>query len=350
MPKRRHSSPDSDMDEDIRHYQRRLRKKLAKLEEKIRKRKHKRSRSSARSRTRSRARCPSPSSEPSWSSRSPSLDSQVAHGVGCHSRASPENSVAINPVVNSPEQYDDVLSISPGINLTELLGEEPSPSGGEFIINETVAKIWQKLIYNGLDKNARSTLLERFPRPKNCHLDAPSINPELKVSLGKSFLQKDDYYAALQSRLGTGISALAKLMDFSLTTEASEDLRGFLIPQINDVAKVLLDLFHSMSMQRRSLILPLLSRPCREIVKKENPSDLLFGPELGERLKAMETLQKSSRALLDNTGPMSFTRRSRQSRAPQGRQEHFRTNRSLPRRQGDRDWKSNSRSLTYNRR
>lgn len=152
-----------------------------------------------------------------------------------------------------------------------------------------------------MDKEARTSLLHKYLKPENCCLDAPLVNPELCLTLGKSQLSRDDYYATLQSRLDIGLAFLGKTMTDIISQENFATLKDVLLPGLSDTARILLDLFYGMSIQRRSLFTPLLSKSLKEVVKKKDPSKLLFGPDLGERLKVLQNLEKTPKNVLPVT-------------------------------------------------
>lgn len=347
---------------DLIKKQKHLAKKLAKLEKKIYERvshDHSRSGSESFSSHVSRSR-----------SRSPIVVARTPpgapHNAPCGDRscsiASPEHSVTHRSrSLSSAERSDDEISIQPTDELLQLLGADPSvPSSHPGLLHDELARRWSHIILKGLEKEPRLELVNKYPKPENCWLDAPAINPELNISLGKDQLSRDQYYAALQSRLGTGLAALGKCMTDILSNTLFAQMKDSVIPQLSDTARILLDLFHSMSMQRRAMITPLLSKSVKEVVKKEDPGRLLFGPDLGERLRTLQSLEKSAKDLvvsripskaptatqpsfpihLNRKGPMGSSRGARQTRGEtQGRyytrhrnQDHQRAQTKLPNR------------------
>lgn len=202
------------------------------------------------------------------------------------------------------EHSTDALSLSPGDDLVDLLGADPSTS---FLLHEQIARRWNHITLKGLDKEARQDLFNRYHKPGNCCLDAPVINPELNLSLGKSLLSKDGYYANLQSRLGVGLAALGKSMNSILSDQNFANIKDLLLPGLSDTARILLDLFFSMSLQRRALITSLLSKSVKEVVKKGIPDKFLFGPDHEERLKVVQSLERSAKDLLVNKVPSNVT-------------------------------------------
>lgn len=117
--------------------------------------------------------------------------------------------------------------------------------------------------------------------------------------------------------MGTGIAALG--MGIHNILSDSENLplayKEVLLPCLSDAGRLLTNLFHDLSMARRSFIYPYMNKNTKELLEKCPPSNFLFGPDLSEKVKLAKTLQNASRDLKP-TLSTSGTRTQRISTKP----------------------------------
>lgn len=199
---------------------------------------------------------------------------------------------------------DDLLLIHNDVvlpdDMLDLLGENPEAiKAKHFTLHEALASRWRHTIINGLKKDNCSDLLNKYEVPVNLkELLAPKLNPEILAILSKPNGARDASNAEVQNQLGKGLVALGKaistvLKDNSLTKENKE----VLLENLGDSGRILTNLFHRVSVTRRNLITPLLNKNIKELIDKSLPGDLLFGGDLGEKVKLAKNLETASKDL-----------------------------------------------------
>lgn len=231
-------------------------------------------------------------------SRDPTPDSDGSASSILTLRGSPTRRPLHNIENNLPE---NVLIINNDINLDEetlqCLGEDPAASNVNKIeLHTALVPRWLNTLSNGIDKDLKGVLLHKYPAPTNCpNLKAPELNAEIVQIISPISLKRDKYQALAQSQLGVGITALGTALDMIL--KENNDFSKSLLPPLSDAAKILTDLHHTLSISRRSLITPQFNRSAKQIAITSPIDNYLYGPNFGERCKAVKDMERSSRDL-----------------------------------------------------
>lgn len=273
-----------------------------------------------RSRSRTRQRSPSnlrsPSIRRSFSrtsprrQRSPSVPRSAARDP-CDSANAPNDSFAHSPsgmaslIEDEDASLHDAVVIHNDVQLPEdvlnILGEDPGVEQGDGgTIHSALASRWTHFITNGLTENECTKLIQKYKIPSNCPLlTPPAINPESKSIIPLNMRKKDDAYIRFQTKLGTGIAALGKGIDYILSDKENlpSTQKDVLLPCMSDAGRLLADLYHDLSMARRSFIFPYMNKETKEILEKCPPSNLLFGSDLSEKVKTAKSIQAASKDL-----------------------------------------------------
>ncbi|XP_050312227.1 uncharacterized protein LOC126747546 [Anthonomus grandis grandis] len=322
--KRRHRSSSSESDSDSKH--KKLHKRLAKLESLLKKRSRSRSRSrfpaertKRRGRSTSVGRSRSPTvarsrlSTPSRSVRQKQADnspvisdfnnsSSVAQDPrGLASTLDYDESIAHSPSgVASPT---DELLIHNDYDLPEevlnILGDDPSIKDSEQVkVHPALASRWSNILIKGLSEADTTGILQKYKIPVNCPLLVPpTLNPESYAIIPQNIRNKDNAYVQFQTKLGMGLAILGKNID-GILNEADNMpplCKEVLLPGLSDTGRLLTSLFYDLTMARRSFIYPYMNKDTKELLEKCPPSDLLFGPDICEKIKAAKTLQTASK-------------------------------------------------------
>lgn len=191
----------------------------------------------------------------------------------------------------------------------------------------------------GIPRGDKEDLTAKYPRPSNFELlVVPDINPEVRVLLDEASLKGDNFLRKLQEQVVVGLSAMAiplNTMFFNPTAE----FNVWLEPLV-DSAKVLLNVHHSLSLHRMYLLLPKLNAHTRKVVENTPVGKLLFGEDLTEKVKSIQSVRKASLELQPQTnkgpGPNTFRRGPSQStQLPKNSKRHYPPSRYKSR--GERD-------------
>lgn len=317
--RRRSSSSDSDGSNSKKE----LRKRLEKLESLYNKRAKRSSRSRSRSRSRADRRDRSRrSASPTFTSCSLGEFSQYRRSSArsVYSMANNSNfdnnsgardpsdlantvgSIAHSPCGTAVLDTDELI-IHNDVDLSEdvlnILGTDPSPKNTEvFQLHTALSARWSHIITKGLPENEYNNIIQKYGIPLNCPLlSAPTNNPEAKAIIPPNIQKKDEAYVQFQSKLGHALAALGKGIDSILkeTENMPVSYKDKLLPYLSDSGRLLSSLFHDLSMARRSFIFPYMNKHTKELLEQCFPSDLLFGPEIMEKVKAAKTLELASK-------------------------------------------------------
>lgn len=112
-------------------------------------------------------------------------------------------------------------------------------------------------------------------------------------------ITRDKTHVQYQTKVATALSALGSSLNVILEREDKipKEIRGNMLASIADSGRILCHLFHEMSSKRRHLIYPLMNKQIKTIVEKLPPGEFLFGPNLGEKIQAIKTMEKVGKEL-----------------------------------------------------
>nr|XP_034194204.1 uncharacterized protein LOC117610677 [Osmia lignaria] len=188
-----------------------------------------------------------------------------------------------------------------------LLGDDPAKDtqkGPD--IHVAVAERWDKILRDGLSKDQKRDLQEKYPTIGNCPLTrAPKLNPEIKTALSALAGKKDHYQYLAQNQLGAGINAIGAALTEVLKAEKSIELAvdsTKFIERLADAGRILADLHHDMSKTRKSFIVPGLNPIVKQIADESPIDGLLFGEKFSENLKAAKVMEKASKDVIKQGG------------------------------------------------
>ncbi len=163
-------------------------------------------------------------------------------------------------------------------------------------IHADIVARWDDIIKEGLSKEDRKNLFEKYPIPKNCtQYEPPGLNKEVKASLPDSILNRDKRIADKQERVSICLAALGSTLSDLSINETFE--RIDLIRVLSDVARVLVDLQRDETITRRLILITNLNPALKESLTATKPDKWLFGNNLTEALKVAKSLEKSSKDL-----------------------------------------------------
>ncbi|KAL1516241.1 hypothetical protein ABEB36_000160 [Hypothenemus hampei] len=81
-------------------------------------------------------------------------------------------------------------------------------------IADEIATRWKTYLSQGIDKEEKTKLIEKWRVPLNCrNLQAPQLNPEVQAMLSITDQKKESFLKDLQDMLGQGLTALACTLD-----------------------------------------------------------------------------------------------------------------------------------------
>ncbi|KAJ8710238.1 hypothetical protein PYW07_009604 [Mythimna separata] len=131
-------------------------------------------------------------------------------------------------------------------------GEEKEEFGDP--IRPELALRWTKIMSEGLGKDARDKLIEKYPIPSNFpNAVAPVMNAELLATLSEPSVKRDRRIVYRQNLVGNLMTCLGR----SLTNILKGDINSKkLIEEINDAAKIASEIHHQDSSSRKFSFVP----------------------------------------------------------------------------------------------
>nr|CAI5851673.1 unnamed protein product [Callosobruchus analis] len=192
---------------------------------------------------------------------------------------------------NDVELPDDILGI---------LGEDPNKDPTtSFTLHPALASRWSHILANGLDSEVLEKLRTTYGLSSNTRMTAPRINPEISVILSTPQQARDNAHLKYQASVGTALSALGSGLNILLQQDQniSPSVKESLLKRFGDAGRILANIFASISSNRRNMILPLLAKNVKELAETTVPTELLFGDELGDRIKSAKIAETTGKCI-----------------------------------------------------
>ncbi|XP_034944884.1 uncharacterized protein [Chelonus insularis] len=171
-----------------------------------------------------------------------------------------------------------------------ILGEEPVEEKPMLVLHSNVANRWKKYLSEGLRKEVKESLFEKYPRKGKLPFEPPILNEEVAGNLKESVLKRDKYFCTTQMLAGSALVALAPVIESLATLKDSDSIKR--LEQVWDAAKLLIEIHKSQTVARRACILPTLSKQWATALEKREPDNFLFGEKLTEKVKEIKAMEK----------------------------------------------------------
>lgn len=198
------------------------------------------------------------------------------------------------PSSEDPESVDIALDES----ILAILGEDPTISnvyGPE--IHKDLALRLEHFAQNGLSKDLRKELGEKYLLPSNCKLiSAPALNAEIKAAIPDVNVKRDKNIETRQKQTATAISCLGQAIN-CLISKKDSNTDSSIVKMLMDAERILCDVQHNDSVVRRNFILTSLKKDMKDQLQNTKPDELLFGQNLSETIKTAKAIHKSGAEL-----------------------------------------------------
>lgn len=195
----------------------------------------------------------------------------------------------IDPVDNPDNNVKE-----PNQETLQLLGNETANKFGPEIHN-IIVDIWSKIIKEGISKEEKKVIAEKYPRPSNfTMLKAPDLNAEIKELAKGVALKKDSFNASSQNTLSSGMTAISLVLN-DLLTKKEIDM-DTIIGRLGNAGRLLSELHHAFSISQRIISIASIEAldPLEKCVAIDCPvANFLFGEDFSERYKQAKALKKS---------------------------------------------------------
>ena len=138
-----------------------------------------------------------------------------------------------------------------------------------------MSELVKQLLSNGVSKDARDELLDKFPTPGNCtRQEVVRVKPEMFNSVRKEIKTEDVLLQKAQKSLLKGITAVTRLLDDYMKAEKGQKP----VPTMKAVTKILSDSIsllrdasHEIDLRRRTLFKGDMKTEYRLLLSDQNP-------------------------------------------------------------------------------
>lgn len=176
--------------------------------------------------------------------------------------------------------------------ILKALRANSSSKKQETKFHQTLVDCWKRILLDGLIKEERIELLNKYPRTGNCRLEAPVINEEINSIINEKTRKRDKYLAFDQNICGSSLSALGSAVTMVLNEEEEGIDKLKLLEVLNDAGWLLSELFHLLSLARRSFLFASMDKKMKSLLEKEKAEEWLFGAELSQKIKSARAAEK----------------------------------------------------------
>lgn len=195
--------------------------------------------------------------------------------------------------VSCPQNTDTTAGPSTlSSEILEALGDPKSKdeSFGPKIPDE-ISKRWGRVLVEGLTKEQKLDMIENTQIPDNFRLvKAPILNPEISHILSDPIKNRDKVLEKSQNHLGMGIAGLSTMISAMIDSK-THNIE--LIKKLSETSQIFLDLHNENTKTRRKLVMSSLDKKFSAVVADVKRDEFLFGADLGEKIKATKSAEKS---------------------------------------------------------
>ncbi|VEN51387.1 unnamed protein product, partial [Callosobruchus maculatus] len=178
----------------------------------------------------------------------------------------------------------------------EVVVTEPPPAQN---LSEPIALRWSRIAENGLPREVVEALLLKYPTPENCgQLRAIQLNPEVAAGMANDRLARDNFNADIQHQISRALCAVGRSLTLMLEeNNLPSNLREEALTPLGDAGRLLANLLNRITVARRKLVIPTLNPNVRDVLAKTTATDLLFGSDISEQIKAAKSLHTTGKEL-----------------------------------------------------
>ncbi|VEN46832.1 unnamed protein product [Callosobruchus maculatus] len=190
---------------------------------------------------------------------------------------------------DTPTNQDEL--INDRVILKEILGEDPmnSAKAGPAVNNDT-ASHWTSILKNGLNKDLRRELIEKYPIIENClALCPPKLNEEISVGLQDFTIRQDNFFCHIQEQIRASVGAAVTPIEHFI---AQGDTSKELLQRMVDLTKLITDLHHTISVHRKFVLSNSLTPAIKKVSENCAIDTHLFGENFSQSVKNSQELHK----------------------------------------------------------
>ncbi|XP_043485192.1 uncharacterized protein LOC122513029 [Leptopilina heterotoma] len=209
----------------------------------------------------------------------------INHEKSTEKRAEPEESETVHENFESDEACI-------------YLGDNPSNDTEDLILLESIANRLKSWTKKGIGKKEiKEELLSSIPRKGAVNLEAPILNEEVLVDIHPKSLIRDEFFRDYQNLTGAALASSSLVLSMILNDSQNPLEREDVLKKLSDTVKLLSELFFSLTTARKTFLLGRYEERVQKILKKVEPSALLFGDNLRSLIESSKAMERVSKEL-----------------------------------------------------
>lgn len=187
--------------------------------------------------------------------------------------------------------------------IKNILGADPNDNNklGPEIANDLAAR-WNNYLTQGLDKETKASLLEKWLIPVNCNLlQGPQLNPEVQVMLSPTDQKRDAFMMELQMLMGKGLAALggalSNLININMKENNPQEDPDPNLLAIAEAGQLFCHVHNTISGHRKFQLYPHFNAKIQKIAATQLPDAFLFGEAFAEKCKNVKAFENTAKEL-----------------------------------------------------
>lgn len=198
------------------------------------------------------------------------------------------------------------------------MGDDPNTQKSTLQVHPKVKSRWESWKNNGLPEKTKEDILEKYPRNGEMRLEAPKVN--LAVPMTPMATERDQHFIDTQNCVGSAIAALGSAISMMLNAGPGEEIdQEEFAEYLSHTGQLLTDIFHQLSMTRKSFITPLMDKIYKSTLDEATPDEWLYGEKFSDQVKDAKVLEKTSASIKASDkypGKTTSQKNSGNSKAP----------------------------------
>ncbi|XP_043478204.1 uncharacterized protein LOC122508750 [Leptopilina heterotoma] len=183
----------------------------------------------------------------------------------------------------------------------EIFGLDPNASKAiESKLHSGILSRWKFWASKGQKADDVEKLLEKYQSPTG--LEEPKLNPEILLKLAKHSKTRDSHMTKRQRLIGAALTSLGSAMSSLMDDTESIDKLIFM-ERMNDIGKILTEIFYSQTKSRIAFILAGLDKETKALLEDRQTEEFLFGKNLSKRIKEAKAMDKVASSIKKQLKP-----------------------------------------------
>ena len=174
-----------------------------------------------------------------------------------------------------------------------IINRNKPPSSHGPSLSESMAKTFMDVLEQPNDKKLLEKLVESYRIPENCKgMAGPRVNAELWHSYHKLFGSKDVDMRNLQDLVGSAMVAIIRIVEQLVKDrkQIPDAIADSFTERLSDAYALMSFVFRDFASRRRTLIKKSIPSEVSVLLTSQmKPTDLLFGDNFAEKLKAAKS-------------------------------------------------------------